>query len=145
VTAEDDADLDEAPRPLNAKDRRVIAWTIALIIIGGYVAWQLLGVWTAKDAEPPAWLITAPEGATIVGESRISREPYRATTYVTVRPAEGEKAHQLVERMGLAEQPTQIGPGPLDWRPVWVYSRPVQDGVELRLVYLRDPEDTITP
>lgn len=145
MTADDGVDLDEAPRPLHAKDRRVIAWTIALILVGGYVAWQLLGVWTAKDAAPPAWLITAPERTTIVGESRISREPYRATTYVTVRPAEGEKAHQLVERMGLSEQPTQIGPTPLDWRPVWVYSRPVEDGVELRLVYLRDPEDTITP
>jgi hypothetical protein len=145
VTAQDDADLDEAPRPLNTKDRRVITWTIALIIIGGYVAWQLLGPWTAKDAEPPAWLITAPEGATILGEPRLERSNYRVTTYVTVRPSEGEKAHQLVERMGLSEQPTQIGPTPLDWRPVWVYSRPVEDGVELRLVYVRDPEDTITP
>lgn len=145
MTAEDDADLDEAPRPLNAKDRRVIAWTIALIVIGGYVIWQLLGVWTAKDAEPPAWLISTPAGATFVGEPRLERSNYRVTTYVTVRPAEGEKAHQLVERMGLSEQPTQIGPTPLDWRPVWVYSRPVEDGVELRLVYLRDPEDLITP
>ena len=143
--ARPDTDTDDAPRPLSAKDRRVIAWTIALLIVGGYVIWQLLGVWTAKDAEPPAWLITPPAGATIVGEPRIDREPYRATTYVTVRPAEGEKAHQLVERMGLSEQPTQIGPTPLDWRPVWVYSRPVQNGVELRLVYLRDSEDIITP
>jgi hypothetical protein len=47
--------------------------------------------------------------------------------------------------MGLYEQPTQIGPTPLDWRSVWVYSRPTQDGVEIRLVYLRDSSDIITP
>lgn len=143
--ARPDTDTDAAPRPLSAKHRRDIAWTIALLIVGGYVIWQLLGIGTAKDAVPPAWLITPPAGATIVGEPRIDRELYRATTYVTVRPAQGEKAHQLVERMGLSEQPTQIGPSPVDWRPVWVYSRPVQDGVELRLVYLRDSEDIITP
>lgn len=140
-----DAGVDDAPRPLDGKDRRVIAWTIALVIIGGYVLVQLLGVATAKDVAPPAWLITAPAGATIVGEPRIDRQSYRATTYVTVRPADGQKAHQLIEDMGLSQQPTQIGPSPLDWRPVWVYSRPVPDGVEIRLVYLRDPEETITP
>ena len=137
--------VDDAPRPLNGKDRRVIAWAIALIIVGGYVIWQLLGLWTAEDAVPPAWLITPPTGATFVGEPRVEGSNYRVTTYVTVRPAEGEKAHQLVERMGLSEQPTQIGPTPLDWRPVWVYSRPVEAGVELRVVYLRDSEDLITP
>lgn len=52
----------------NAKDRRDIAWTIALIIVGAYVIWQLVGVWTAKDAEPPAWLISPPAGATFVGD-----------------------------------------------------------------------------
>ena len=143
---EDKAKADDGqPRPRKAKDRRIIAWTIALIIVGGYVIWQLLGVWTAKDAVPPSWLITAPAGATIVGEPRIGYEPYRATTYVTIRPADGQKAHQLIEEMGLAEQPTQIGPTPLDWRPVWVYSRPTEDGVELRLVYRRDSSDEITP
>lgn len=139
------ANADEAPRPLNAKDRRVIAWTIALIVLGGYVVWQLLGVWTANDAVPPSALITPPAGATIVGEPRIERQPHRVTTYVTIRPAENEKSHQLVERMGLSEQPVQIGPTPLDWRTVWVYSRPVQDGVELRFVYLRDSSEIITP
>lgn len=145
MTARHDADTDDAPRPLSAKDRRVIAWTIALILIGGYVVWQLVGLATTKDAAPPSWLITAPAGATIVGEPRIDYEPYRATTYVTVRPADGQKAHQLVAEMGLSEQPTQFGPTPLDWRPVWVYSRPTQDGVELRLVYRRDSGDVITP
>ena len=133
----------DAPRPLNA--RRYIAWMIPVVIVGGYVIWQLLGVWTAKDAVPPSWLISPPAGATIVGEPRIDYQPYRATLYLTVRPAEGEKVHHLVERMGLSDQPTQIGPTPLDWRPVWVYSRLVQDGVELRLVYLRDAEDIIPP
>lgn len=123
----------------------MIVWTIALILIGGYVVWQLVGLATTKDAAPPSWLITAPAGATIVGEPRIDYEPYRATTYVTVRPADGQKAHQLVAEMGLSEQPTQFGPTPLDWRPVWVYSRPTQDGVELRLVYRRDSGDVITP
>lgn len=137
--------VDDAPRPLNVKDRRVLTWTIALIIVGGYAIWQLLGVWTAKDAVPPSWMISPPAGATFVGEPRAEGSNYRVTTYVTVRPAEGEKAHQLVERMGLSEQPTQIGPTPLDWRPVWIYSRPAEDGVELRLVYLRDSEDLITP
>lgn len=130
---------------MSIKDRRIIAWTIALIIVGGYLVWQLIGLANTKDAVPPSWLITAPAGSTIVGEPRISGEPYRTTTYVTVRPADGQKAHQLVEEMGLSEQPTQIGPTPLDWRPVWVYSRPVEDGVELRLVYRRDPGEEITP
>jgi hypothetical protein len=71
LTADDGVDRDEAPLPLHAKDRRVIAWTIALILAGGYVAWQLLGVWTAKDAEPPAWLISQPVGATFVGEPQV--------------------------------------------------------------------------
>jgi hypothetical protein len=145
LTDHADTDADKAPRPLDAKDRRVIAWTIALIIVGGYVIWQLLGVWTAKDAVPPSWLVSPPAGAMYAGEPRVEGSNYRVTTHVTVRPAEGEKAHQLVERMGLSEQPTQIGPTPLDWRPVWVYSRPVEDGVELRLVYVRDSEDIITP
>lgn len=136
-----DADAAEGPRPMSAKDRRVVLWTIALIVVGGYVIWQILGIWTVKDAVPPSWLVTAPAGATMIGEPRIDQEPYRTTTYVTIRPADGQKAHQLVEEMGLSEQPTQIGPTALDWRPVWVYSRPVQDGVELRLVYLRDAGD----
>lgn len=140
-----DAGVDDAPRALDAKDRRVIAWTIMLILLGGYVLVQLFGVATAKDVAPPAWLITAPAGATLVGEPRIDRQPYRATTYVTVRPDDGRKAHQLIEDMGLSQQPTQIGPTPLDWRPVWVYSRPIPDGVEIRLVYLRDSEEIIAP
>ncbi|WP_109211798.1 MULTISPECIES: hypothetical protein [Microbacterium] len=114
MTDQDDTDTEEAPRPLDAEDRRLVGWTIALIIVGGYAIWQLLGVWTAKDAVPPAWLISPPAGATMVGEPRIDYQPYRVTLYVTVRPAEGERAHQLVERMGLSEQPTQIGPTPLD-------------------------------
>lgn len=145
MTAHSNADADEAPRPLNARDRRIIAGTIAAIVLGGYVVFQLLGVWTAKDVAPPAWVITLPAGATIVGEPQITREPYRATTYVTVRPADGRSYDDLVEEMGLSEQPTQIGPTPLDWRPVWVYSRPGSGGVEFRLVYLRDSEDLITP
>lgn len=145
MTTQEGTDADEAPRPLSTRDRRRIGTIIALIIVGGYVIWQVLGLATAKDAVPPAWLITAPSGATIVGDPRTDREPYRATTYVTVRPAEGQKAHHLVEEMGLSEQPTQIGPSPLDWRPVWVYSRPVEDGVEFRLVYRRDSSDEITP
>lgn len=143
--ARDGLDTEDAPRPLSTKGRPIIAWTIALMIVGGYVIWQVLGLWTTKDAIPPSWLITPPAGATIVGEPRIDYEPYRATTSVTVRPADGQKAQQLVEQMGLSEQPTQIGPTPLDWRPVWVYSRPVEDGVELRLVYRRDSGDDITP
>ena len=146
MTAHDNAGADEAPRPLNAKDRRIIAWTIASIIIGGYVVFQLLGIWTANTAVPPAWVITAPAGATIVGEPQVSGEPYRTTTYVTVRPAEGRNHVDLMDEMGLSEHPTQIGPTPLDWRPVWVYGRPVADGVEFRLVYLRDLDDEpITP
>ncbi|WP_127472723.1 hypothetical protein [Microbacterium sulfonylureivorans] len=145
MTAHDHTDAEGAPRPLDTKDRRIIAWTIALIIVGGYVICQVLGLWTTKDAVPPSWLITAPAGAAIVGEPRIERSNDRVTTYVTIRPAEGQKAHQLVEQMGLSEQPTQLGPTPLDWRPVWVYSRPTEDGVELRLVYRRDSGDVITP
>ena len=146
MTARSDADTDNAPRPLSRKDRRIIAWTIASILLGGYVVWQLIGLASAKDFAPPSWLITAPAGATVVGEPRISWEPYRATTYVTVRPADGQEPHQLIEEMGLSAQPTQIGPTPLDWRPVWIYSRTTQGGdVELRLVYLRDSLDIITP
>ena len=145
MTDQDDADTGEARRPLNAKNRRFIVWTIVLVIVGGYIVWQLLGVWTAKDAVPPSWLISPPAGATIVGEPRISYEPSRATLYMTVRPAEGQKPHQLTEQMGLSEQPTQIGPTPLDWRPVWVYTRRVGEDLEIRLVYLRDSEDVITP
>ena len=59
-----DAGVDDAPRALDAKDRRVIAWTIMLILLGGYVLVQLFGVATAKDVAPPAWLITAPAGNT---------------------------------------------------------------------------------
>jgi hypothetical protein len=143
LTDQGQIDADQAPQSQNAK--RYVAWMIALIIVGGYVIWQLLGVWTAKDAVPPSWLISPPAGATIVGEPRIDYQPYRATLYLTLRPAAGQEAHHLIEQMGLTEQPTQIGPTPLDWRPVWVYSRPVEDGVELRLVYLRDSEDIITP
>jgi hypothetical protein len=111
---------------------------VTLIVLGGYVVWQLLGVATVKDAVPPAWLITVPAGAAMVGEPRIEREPYRATTYVTIRPANGQNHVDLMDQMGLSEQPTQIGSNLLDWRPVWVYGRPVPDGVEFRLVYLRD-------
>ena len=147
LTAHENADADEAARPLGARERRFLTWGIALFVVGGYLVFQLFAVWTVKDAVPPASLITAPAGATIVGEPRVSREPYRATTYVTIRPAEGRNHVDLMEEMGLSEQPTQIsGPTPLDWRPVWVYSRPVEDGVEFRLVYLRDLDDEfITP
>jgi hypothetical protein len=139
-----DVDVDDAPAPLHARGRRIVALTIALIVLGGYLVVQVIGLATTKDAVPPSWLIPPPAGATVVGEPRIDYEPYRATTYVTIRPAEGQNAHQLVEQMGLSEQPTQIGPTPLDWRPVWVYNRPTQEGVELRLVYRRDSSD-ITP
>lgn len=145
LRATGDTDANEAPRPLDTRDRRIITWTIGLITLGGYIIWQLIGLATTKDEPPPAWLIAAPAGATIVGEPQITREPYRATTYVTVRPADGRTAVELVEEMGLSEQPTQIGPTPVDWRPVWVYSRPTPDGVEVRLVYLRDSSDIITP
>lgn len=140
-----DPDGDKAPRPLDAKDRRIVAWTIALIIVGGYLVVQAIGLATTKDAVPPSWLITAPEGATIVGEPRIEGSNYRVTTYVTVRPADGRTAEELLEEMGLSGQPAQLGPTPWDWRPLWVYSRPTQDGVELRLVYRRDSTDDITP
>lgn len=137
-------DADDAPQSLSNKDRRIIRWTIAVIVLGGYVIWQLIGLSTTKDAAPPSWLITAPAGATIVGEPRIDYESFRATTYVTVHSADDREADELLEEMGLSEQPTQIGPTPLDWRPVWVYSKPIQDGVELRLVYRRDSDD-VTP
>ena len=136
---------DDAPRPLSARDRRVIALTIALILVGGYVVLQVIGLSSTKDAVPPSWVITAPEGATIVGEPRIAASNYRVTTYVTVRPADGRTADELLEEMGLSEQPTQLGPTPLDWRASWIYNRPTQDGVELRLVYRRDSSDDITP
>lgn len=129
---------DEAPRPLNAKDRRVIVWTIALLLLGGYVIWQLLGLATTKDAVPPSWLVSVPAGATVVGEPRTDYENYRATTYVTVRPADGQTAQDLLNEMGLSDEPTQIGPTPLDWRPVWVYGKTMQDAVEIRLVYRQD-------
>lgn len=145
VTARPAADADEAPRPLSSRDRRVVAWTVALILLGGYVVVQVIGLATTKDAVPPSWVITAPAGASMVGEPRVSSELYRATTYVTVRPEDGRTADELLEQMGLSEQPTQFGPTPLDWRPLWVYSRPTQSGVELRLVYRRDPSDVITP
>ena len=138
-------DAHEVPRPPDAKNRRFIGWTVALIILGGYLVMQLIGLATTKDAVPPSWLITVPAGATMVGEPQIDREPYRATTYLTIRPADGRNHVDLLEEMGLSEQPTQIAPTPLDWRPVWVYSRPVQDGVEFRLVYRRDSLDEITP
>jgi hypothetical protein len=145
LRAAGDTDADEAPRPLDTRDRRIITWTIALILLGGYLIWQVIGLATLKAEPPPSWLITAPAGATIVGEPRITREPYRATTYVTIHPADGRTNEELIQEMGLYEQPTQIGPTPLDWRSVWVYSRPTQDGVEIRLVYLRDSSDIITP
>lgn len=142
--ANPDVDVDDAPAPLDARGRRIVALTIALIVLGGYLVVQVIGLATTKDAVPPSGLIKPPAGAAIVGEPQIDYEPYRATTYVTIRPAGGQKTHQLVEQMGLSAQPTQIGPTPLDWRPVWVYSRPTQEGVELRLVYRRDSSD-ITP
>ncbi|MGA7148567.1 MAG: hypothetical protein WBX17_08790, partial [Microbacterium sp.] len=110
LTAPDNgnANADEAPRPLTAGKRRFLAWGIALLVVGGYLIFQLFSVWTVKDAVPPASLITAPAGATIVGEPRISREPYRATTYVTIRPAYGHNHVDLMREMGLSEQPTQI-------------------------------------
>ena len=145
MSSVDHRSAEEKPRPLDGRDRRVIGWTVALVILAGYVVWQLAGLATAKDAVPPSWVISAPAGAELVGEPRIDRQPYRATTYVTLRTTDGRAAQQLLDDMGLSEQPTQLGPSPLDWRPVWVYSRPTQDGVELRLVYLRDSQDTITP
>ncbi|GAA2979183.1 hypothetical protein JOD63_002975 [Microbacterium terrae] len=145
MTESRDPDAAGPPRRPDARDRRILTLTITAIVLGGYVVWQLIGLVTVKDVPPPSWLITAPAGASVVGEPRVTREPYRATTYVTVRPAEGQKAHQLVAEMGLSEQPTQIGPTPLDWRPVWVYTRPTEDGVEIRLVYLRDSGELITP
>jgi hypothetical protein len=123
---------------LNGNDRRVITITIALIVLGGYVVLQLIGLATEKDTPPPSWLIAAPAGATIVGEPRIGYEPYRATTYVTVRAADGRTNDELLEEMGLSEQPIPLGPTPLDWRTVWVYGRATPDAVELRLVYRRD-------
>jgi hypothetical protein len=145
LTGHDDTDASGRPRPLSSKDWRFIAVTIALLIAGGYVVWQLLGIWNAKDAVPPSWLISPPAGSTMMGEPWTDHQPSKATLYMAVCPPEGQKPHQLIEQMGLSEQPTQIGPTPLDWRPVWVYSRPEQDCVELRLVYVRDSEDTITP
>jgi len=145
VKAAGDTDADAAPRPLDTRDRRIITWTIALILLGGYTIWQVIGLATVKDEPPPSWLITAPAGATIIGEPRITREPYRATTNVTIRPADGRTNEELIHEMGLSEQPTHIGPTPLDWRSVWVYSRPTAGGVEIRLVYLRDSSDIITP
>lgn len=133
-----DQRADESPRPLNTKDRRVIGWTVALIVLGGYVIWQLVGLATVKDAVPPSWLISVPAGATVVGEPRTDYENYRATTYVTLRPAHGQTAPNLLEELGLSEQPIQIGPTPLDWRPVWAYGRTTQDTVEIRLVYRQD-------
>jgi hypothetical protein len=132
--------VEGAPRPLSASDRRVVALTIALILLGGYVVWQVIGLATTKDAVPPSWLIKGPAGATIAGEPRIDYEPYRATTYVVVRPGDGRTTGELLAEMGLSEQPTQIGPTFLDWRPVWVYSAPASDGVELRLVYRPDTD-----
>ena len=141
-----DADRDgDTPRPLSAKDRRVITFTVALILVGGYLVLQVIGLASTKDAVPPSWVITAPQGAAIVGDPRIDGSNYRVTTYVTVRPADGRTADGLLEEMGLSEQPTQLGPTPLDWRAMWIYSRPTQDGVELRLVYRRDSSDDITP
>jgi hypothetical protein len=146
LTTQHDTEIADAPRPLSAKDRRFIAWTIALIFVFGYVIWQVIGVATIKDAAPPSWLINAPSGATVVGPAVVTREPYRATTYVTVRPADGITIDALIAEMGLSEEePTKIGPTPWDWRPVWAYARPIGDGVEIRLVYLRDTEDTIAP
>ncbi|TQM25090.1 hypothetical protein [Microbacterium kyungheense] len=146
MTRQHHADIAEAPRPLSAMDRRFISWTIAMMFVFGYVIWQLVGVATVKDAAPPSWLISAPSGAVIAGEPRTTHQPYRATTSLTVRPADGGTNEALITEMGLSEdEPTQIGPTPLDWRPVWVYARPTNDGFEVRLVYLRDAQDTITP
>lgn len=137
MTASDDADA--APRPLTSLDRRAIALTIALIIVAGYFLWQIIGLATEKDAVPPAWLITAPAGSTIVGEPLVDRESYRATTYVTLRPADGQTPARLLQEMGLLDQPTQIGPSPLEWRTVWVYGRTTSEGnLEIRLVYRPD-------
>lgn len=133
-------DVSEAPRPLGARDRRAIIVTIAIVILGGFVVWQLFGLVTVKDTPPPSGLIAVPAGATIVGEPRIDQQPYRATTYVTVRPADGRTPLDLMSEMGVSDEPTQIGPFPWDWRTAWVYAVRKQDDVELRLVYLRDGE-----
>lgn len=133
------------PPPRGAKDLRVIIWAIMIVLLGGYVLWQLVGLVTVKNAAPPASVITVPSDATVVGEPRINYENYRVTTYVTVRSADGRTNAGLVDEMGLSAQPTQIGPTPLDWRPVWVYARPTQDGVELRLVYRQDMPDGPVP
>lgn len=109
LTAQNGAD--GAPRPLASKDRRVVAVTVGLIILVGYFRWQIVGLATEKDAVPPAWLITAPAGSTIVGEPVVTRESYRATTYLTLQPADDQTPAQLLEQMGLSDQPTQIGSG----------------------------------
>jgi len=135
---------EESTRALAAKRRRRVIWATA-IVLGCYVLWQLGGLLTTKDAAPPAWLIAVPADASVVGEPRIDYQPYRVTTYLTVRPAEGLSATDLINQMGLSAQPVQIGPTPLDWRPVWVYARPTQVGVEVRLVYRPDLPDGPAP
>lgn len=123
---------------MKATDRRFFLLVVALVVFGGYLVIQLIGLAAVKDAVPPASLITVPADATMVGEPRIERQPYRATTFVTIRPAEGQNHVDLMDQMGLLDQPTQIGPNLLDWRTAWIYGRPVPDGVEYRLVYLQD-------
>ncbi|MGF2950585.1 hypothetical protein [Microbacterium alcoholitolerans] len=133
------------PLPSGAKGGRSAFWVILLVLLGGYALWQVWGLVTTKDAVPPAWVITVPADAALVEEPRISYANFRVTTYMTIRPTDGRTAADLLDEMGLSGQPTQIGPTPLDWRPLWVYARPVQDGVELRLVYRQDLHDGPAP
>ena len=128
----------ERTLPLTRRDRRNIAMTIVLIALGIYVAVQLTLLWTTKDAWPPSSPIHVPANATIVGEPYTKYSNFRAVTYVLVRPTDGRTPDELIDVMGLSDQPTQIGPTPLDWRPLWVYSRSLQGNVEIRLVYVRD-------
>ena len=57
LTAHENADADEAARPLGARERRFLTWGIALFVVGGYLVFQLFAVWTVKDAVPPSWAV----------------------------------------------------------------------------------------
>jgi len=109
-----------------------------VIFFGAFVLWQVGSLVTVKDATPPPSVITVPADAAVVGEPRIDRQNFRVTTYMTIRSVEGRTAEELLDQMGLSEQPTQIGPTPLDWRPLWVYARATEGAVELRLVFIQD-------
>jgi hypothetical protein len=133
-------DRADAPttRTRTSTSRRKVLWTIALVVLGFYVVVQLLLVWNIKDAHPPSWPIQVPANATMVNEPHTEYSNFRAVTYITLRPTDGRTADELIDSMGLSEQPTRIGPTPLDWRPLWVYSRSLQGNVEVRLVYVQD-------